>query len=197
MTALTYLGGDFATRDIDATFLTRIAEVPVRLGWAVYIDWPGDPIYAIMGHRDITIDAQLWTAVDPATAMVEFSGTAREGRAQRCTVGMRGLAFRDAANAVEEAATVGRKANVYLAAYDKSFTSAVLHQRFDGWVEKPLMINQSETDNGILVDLTMELTDGVNPRRRMARYHAVGTETPGDTAPELLPTVRKDPPWPA
>lgn len=189
--------GDFATRDIDATFLSRVAEVPTRLGWFVYIDWPGDPIRAHMGGvRSLIIGGETWQVVDPAVALVEFSGIAKDGGAQRCTVGLRGLAF-DAANIPEEAAVIGSEAEVYLGAYNAAFSDAALHPRFTGWVETPLMIETRESGNGIVVDLKMELTDAQNPRRLMSRHHAVGTETPGDTAPELMQTVPFDPPWPA
>lgn len=191
------LTGDFATRDIDATFISRVAEVPMRLGWFVYVDWPGDTLRAhVGGVRDLTIGGNTWRVVDPAAALIEFSGVSKEGGAQRATIGLRGLAF-GSANIPEEAAVIGVEAELYLGAYNAAFSDAVLHARFTGWVETPLMIETRETDNGIVVDLSMELTDAANPRRRLSRHHAIGTETPGDTAPKLLQTVPFDPPWPS
>lgn len=187
----------FATAAIDATFLARIQSPPVRPALFVYIDWPGETIRAHNFVRTVTALGESWTGVGGA-GLVEISGSDRDGRAQRCTVGLRGLALQ-AADVDEEEAAVGAAAEVYLGAFDQAFASAALHRRFVGHVEKAMLVKTRSLPGGrgVVVDLTVELSDGQNPRNRVIAHHAVGAEAPGDRAAELMHTVTKDPLWPA
>lgn len=183
----------FATLADDTAFDELMAADIVRAAVFVFIDWPDEPIYASTHVRSVTAAGKTWTGVG-AAGVVETDTAQQSAAAQRWTVGLNGVPASPVHLATQVSA-IGVDAEVYLGAFDAGWQTPVLKLMFAGYADgrrtKP-----RPSPTGFLVDVSLELSDGVTPRRAVQFHWADGVGAAGDTAQRLLYTVARSVPWP-
>lgn len=184
----------FALLSDDAAFNTRMSAEIVRAAVFVYIDWPGTPIYASSHIRTVTVAGHDWVGVGDA-GFVESDSTHLSAAAQRWQVGLRGVPASPVLLA-DQASAVGVDAEIYLGSFNAGWQSPVLKQIFWGYADGRRTRPRVAPD-GFVVDVSLELSDLVNPRKAVQFHWADGAGAPGDTALRLLPSVARAQPWPA
>ncbi len=72
------------SRNVDSTLLTEISKPFFFPVFLVFVDWPGDPVYAHSGVGNITFDSQTWAGVGDFARIAlpaEQRGTAADSAA--------------------------------------------------------------------------------------------------------------------
>lgn len=182
----------FSTLSTDATWESRAAADVIYPAVFVYVDWPSSTIRASTHTASVTIDGDVWAGVGNA-GTIESASAQQSGAAQRWTVGFKGIPTTPVALQTQIDA-VGVDAAIYLGLFDSDWSDPVLKATFTGFANgRRTQVRPSE--DGVIADVMLELSDMTNPRRAVADHWAVGGNG-DDTAQRLLHTVGRAIQWP-
>lgn len=188
----------WASIERDATWLARLQASVVRPAVFVFLDWPTEEVRASTFHRSITIGADTWTGVGDA-ARIDGPEFRRSGALLRYRVGLASVAIDEHTEAELdlESEAIGRRAILYLGLFDAAWENPVLESVFIGHILTVGDFKIRNEDGDKVMDASIEISNGRNPRRTVALHHGNATAEAGDTSMRLLPTVARALKWPA
>lgn len=184
----------------DPTWLARLKAPEIYPAALLYLDWPTGELRASTHNKTLNLLGQSWTGVG-SVAFIKPGTFGKDNALVRYTVGLSSLP-QDSVDPDLEKQAIGRRAIMYLALFDRGWVDPVAEQVFVGHVRSAgdFELRQEEQDDGVVrtvVDASLEIANGRNPRRSIKLYHSVATAAPGDTAWRLAHTAGKTFKWPA
>lgn len=193
----------FAETTIDPVWLDRIKQPIIRPALFLYLDWPTGEVRATTHYKTVTTFDQsvspnvsaAWSGVGNL-AFVESPEFRSGGALVTYRVGLSSIP-QGSADLDTEALAIGRRAYLYLGLFNASWQDPVLHRIFTGRVISAGDFSIRHVDDGQwVVDASIEISNGRNPRRAIANHHSPETAVAGDTGWSRLPTVAKGIIWP-
>lgn len=190
----------WASIERDPTWLARLKAPVLYPATLVYLDWPGAEVRASTHNKALMLLGATWTGVGEL-AFIKPGQFNRDNALVRYTVGLSSLP-QDQVDPDMEQQAIGRRAIMYLALFDKGWVDPVAESVFTGHVRttgefKTRDVKQDDGTVRKVVDASIEIANGRNPRRSVKLYHSVATAAPGDTAWRLAHTAGKRFKWPA
>lgn len=185
----------FGSISTDPVFAARMAERIIRPAFFVYLDWPTGAIRASTLTKQTTALGETWDGVG-TFSRIETAAFAQSGALVSFIVGLTSLP-QEAVDLDVEAGAIGRRAQVYMGLLDEGFSDPVLHQIFIGSIRSAGDYSFRREEGVRVVDASVEITNGRNPRRAIANHHSHETAEGTDTAWKLLPFAGQQWTWPA
>lgn len=193
----------FAEISTDAVWADRAAQRVWRPAVFAYLDWPSGEVRASTHHKSITtfdesvspnVDS-TWTGVGNV-ATIEAPRYTKNGALITWKIGLSSLP-QQAITDTQEAAAIGRRAMLWMGLFDDAWENPVLNRIFIGHIiNAGDFVHRPSDDGGWLTDVTVEISNGRNPRRVVQNNHSPETAQGTDTGWRLLPTVAKQLQWP-
>ena len=190
----------------DATWTARMASGVIRPAVFLYLNWPGEAVYASTHTKSITTVDPASTASPPANVtwsgvgnfgFIEADAFGRDGALVTYRVGLTSLP-QSAITEATEASAIGERAIVYSGLFDANYENVALQQVFIGHIISAGDFKMKRNKAGEwLVEASVELSNGRSPRRQLQNHHSPETAEATDTAWRLLPTVGHSLTWPS
>lgn len=188
-----------------ATWISRASGDIRRPALFAYLDTPSGIVRASTHHKSVTTtDASTspstvltWSGVGNIAKVEMLSPYTRNSAQIAIRLGLASLP-QGSIDPDTEAGMIGRRAKLYEGLFDENWENPVLRRVFIGRIANAGDFKHRRDDKGNwVIDASIEINNGRNPRNQIELYHSIRTAAAGDTAWRHLPTAGRALTWPA